>query len=75
MASLAEMPAPWIDSEIVYVYFLVLPHLRLWVEVDYILVAVLVANDPIRVVSDEVVGKDPKNWKTLIVCPWVHPSH
>ena len=61
MASLAEMPALLVGSEIVYVYCLVLPDFRLWAEVDCILVAVLVVNDPIRVVSDEVVGKDPKS--------------
>ena len=61
------MPASWTDSEIVCVYLLVLPQFHLEVEVDYILVAVLVANTPIRAVSDEGEGKDPKNWKTLIV--------
>ena len=70
------MSVLWIGSEIVYVYcFVVLPDFQLLVEVDCILVAVLVVNDPIHVVSDGVVGKDPKNGRTLIVCPLDHPSH
>ena len=66
----------WVVPETVYVYgFVVLLYFRLLVAVDCVLVAALEVNDPTHVLLEEVVGKGPMSWKTLIVCSWDHPCH